>query len=483
LSGILAVVKPFVGRQKELRKLEQLRKKQVASFVVIRGRRRIGKSRLIEEFAQEMPSYLFSGLPPAKGMNRQGQLEEFAAQISRKFDLPTIKSDNWGDLFWQLSKRCASGPILIALDEISWIGSKDPNFLGHLKNAWDLHFSKNPELILVVCGSVSSWIEKNILSATGFVGRISLDLHLKELPLQDASQFWDHRRVAPYEIFKTLSVTGGVPRYLEELDPGFTAEENIQRLCFDKSGLLYREFDQIFSDLFSSRALFYATIVESLATGPKSLEEVVSATGKQKSIIASYLHDLQQAGFISADPTWNLTTMKRSRLQRYRLSDNYIRFYLKYIAPNRDRIERDTFHPESLLMLPAYEAMMGLQFENLVLNNVPALCEALHIPYSSIVRFGPYFQRRTKRQEGCQVDLLLETQFRTLLLCEVKFSADKVTLRTAHEMEEKLKRMPLKKGWSRRTVLIHVNGATGELLSSGTFDHIIDFSKLLSVVF
>ena len=117
--------------------------------------------------------------------------------------------------------------------------------------------------MLIICGSVSSWIEKNILSNTGFLGRISIDLVLEELPLIDCLKFWrkTKERLSPYEFFKVLSVTGGVPKYLEEILPEQSAETNIQRLCFKPQGLLFREFEQIFSDLFSRRSALYKKII------------------------------------------------------------------------------------------------------------------------------------------------------------------------------------------------------------------------------
>src|SRR3989344_7650951 len=91
--------------------------------------------------------------------------------------------DDWGNMFWHLSKHTGQGRTLIVFDEISWMGSKDSEFLGKLKNSWDMYFSKNPQLVMALCGSISSWIEENILSSTGFVGRITIDLVLEELPL------------------------------------------------------------------------------------------------------------------------------------------------------------------------------------------------------------------------------------------------------------------------------------------------------------
>ena len=110
----------------------------------------------------------------------------------------------------------------------------DPNFLGKLKIAWDMHFSDNPKLVLILCGSVSAWIEKNILSNTGYLGRPSLQMTLDELPLEDCYKFWKNTQgnISAYEILKVLAVTGGVPRYLELVNPQMRAEDNITKYIF-----------------------------------------------------------------------------------------------------------------------------------------------------------------------------------------------------------------------------------------------------------
>jgi AAA+ ATPase superfamily predicted ATPase len=164
----------FVGRECELNRLANLWKRKTASFVVVKGRRRIGKSRLIEEFAKNANFISLSGLAPSEAMTAQMQRDEFARQLARIFQIPIPYSKDWGDLFWHLAHHTHTKKVVILLDEISWMGMKDPTFLGNLKNSWDQHLKKNPQLILIVCGSVSSWIEKNILSSTGFVGRVDL---------------------------------------------------------------------------------------------------------------------------------------------------------------------------------------------------------------------------------------------------------------------------------------------------------------------
>jgi AAA+ ATPase superfamily predicted ATPase len=166
-----------------LEKLLQFKKKRSASLIVIRGRWRIGKSRLIAELSKEFPkAYFFSGLPPEAHLNEEIQRKEFIAQMQQQ-RIPRLGQDSWSDLFLDIANQCQKGPVLISLDEISWMGSADPAFLGKLKTSWDLHFKKNPQLMLIVSGSNSVWIENNILNSTGFVGRISYRLKLEELPL------------------------------------------------------------------------------------------------------------------------------------------------------------------------------------------------------------------------------------------------------------------------------------------------------------
>lgn len=172
----------FVERKRELDRLKGLWEKSIASFVVIKGGLRIERSRLIEEFSRGTRWVSFAGLSPDPKINAQDQRDEFARQLERIFQIPIpFAKEDWGDLFWHLAHHTKKGKVVISLDEISWIGMKDKTFLGKLKIAWDRSLKKNPRLILIVCDSVSSWIEKNILGNTAFVGRIDLVLRLEEL--------------------------------------------------------------------------------------------------------------------------------------------------------------------------------------------------------------------------------------------------------------------------------------------------------------
>ena len=473
---------PFYGRKEELKILKEEFDKKSSSLIVIHGRRRIGKSRLIEEFGQNLNTVHLSGLPPTIKTTNVSEQLVFSRQMTQALKIPLIRSEDWSELFWHLSRETASGKWLIVFDEISWMGSKDPDFLGKLKNAWDLQFSKNPHLMLIICGSVSSWIEKNILSNTGFLGRISIDLVLEELPLIDCLKFWrkTKERLSPYEFFKVLSVTGGVPKYLEEILPEQSAETNIQRLCFKPQGLLFREFEQIFSDLFSRRSALYKKIISLLVNTPQTLDELCKKLKMKKGgVLSGYLSNLEEAGFIKSDWTWNIKSHKISNLRKYRIIDNYIRFYLKYIAPKKALIQQQNFAPELLTCLPSWNVSMGYQFENLVIANRKSLYQSLQLKPSDVLIANPFFQRKTNRTKGCQIDFMIQTRQRNLYLIEIKFSESKIGTFVLKEIQEKMQRITLPRGVSIRTALVHINGVTEEVKRSPVLDFIVDFSDLL----
>jgi AAA+ ATPase superfamily predicted ATPase len=473
----------FIGRDEEMETLKGVFDRRVATFIAIRGRRRIGKSRLISEFSNHFEKKLmFTGIPPSIGVTAQTQKDEFAKQMADQ-GMPRFSADDWSDLFWALGKEASQGRVLIALDEIAWMGSKDPAFLGKLKIAWDRFFEKNKQLVLIVASSVASWLDENILKSTGFFGRVDLVLTIRELAVKECNKFWGSRAdsVSAYEKIKLLSITGGVPKYLEAINPKLSAEANIEKLCFTEGGLLFNEFDRIFHDLFSGRSKTYREMVEALANhrflSQKALCKEINKSNGRK--ISLYLQDLKEAGFISADFTWDLKTAKLGNLRKYRLSDNYLRFYLKYIAPNREQVIKKKFKKISIYNASNWETIMGFQFENLVVNNSWDLFELLHIHPDDYSYDGPYFQTKTKKRKGCQIDYLIQTK-NTLYICEVKFSKNPLGPNVIKEMKEKIHALEIPKHVSYRPVLIHVGGVNEKLLEEDYFDKIIDWTELIS---
>lgn len=473
----------FVGRAEELTQMQPFLDKKTASLLVVKGRRRVGKSRLAEEFAKGSTFYKFSGLAPVSGVTAQDQRDEFARRISEQFDVPQLKAQDWSELFALLGKLLGQSRVVLLFDEISWLAHGDDTFLSKLKNAWEDYFKPNSQLVFILCGSISTWIEKNIISSTGYFGRLSWVLHLNPLPLKDSCELLKAQgfKTTDQEVFKLLSVTGGIPWYIEQMDAGRTAVENIQRQCFTQGGILANDFDLIFHELFIKRDEIYKRIVLALSGPPIDYQTISEKTKYPKSgRLTEYLEDLEKAGFISKDQTWSLRTGKLLELYQYRLSDNYLRFYLKYISPRKKHIEQGRLTTMALSSTTGWDTIMGLQFENLVVNNRHELYKTLRINPGDVVYDNPYFQRKTRQQEGVQVDFLIQTRHNTLYVIEVKFSKNKVGRGVIDAVKEKIEKIKSAKNMVFLPVLVHVNGVTAAVEEENYFYDIVPFAGFLN---
>ncbi|MFI5343261.1 MAG: ATP-binding protein [Chlamydiales bacterium] len=468
----------FFGREQELEQLDNFFKRATAGLAVCSGRRRIGKSTLIEHAAKGYPFYEFYGLSPREGITNQNQLDHFSRTLSKHFSIPLLQFTDWQEALDMLATLTKKGQYVLFLDEISWMGGKDKDFPGKLKGVWDTQLKKNPELKLILCGSVSSWIQENILQSKGFVGRVSLRINLEELPLCQANRFWGNTPyISLYEKCKILCVTGGVPRYLEEINPSLDAEKNIKQLAFTSGGLLVDEFDKIFSDLFGKQAADYQSIVRTVVHQPHSAEEIAQLLNIQLSGNLSHkLMVLKECGFLERDYVWQ-AKKRLEKLSKYRLRDNYLRFYLKYIEPKKELIEKKLYNEVDIENLPDWPSIMGLQFENLVLNNLRQVVKILEISPESLLSASPYFQNATKTNPGCQVDLLIQTKY-TSYLCEAK-CCKTIGTEIISEIIQKVERLKIPKTLSLRPVLIYQGELSKQLIKENFFSKFIAFEDFL----
>lgn len=197
------------------------------------------------------------------------------------------------------------------------------------------------------------------------------------------------------------------------------------------------------------------------------------------------LLELVSAGFLTKDVSPKLTRGiaksqgSPSRQLRYRLSDNYLRFYLKYVEPHRDQIIKGRFKSTALEQLDQWDTIMGLQFENLVLENVEVIFRQLRIPHHTVCYAGPYRQSKTLRQRGCQIDLLIQTK-RSVYLCEIKFKSQ-ISTSVIQEVDRKIAALKLPKSQSIRTVLIYDGQLAPSIEEDQAFDFLIPASELFAI--
>lgn len=472
----------FIGRTQELDLLKGLAQQSKAKLVVMRGRRRIGKSRLVEEASNQCRLLSFSGIAPIEGVSAQDQRQTFSNQLSRQLNLPEMVFRDWDQLFEFLYRSLPQEPTIVLLDEISWMGSKDPTFLPKLKNAWDLFFSKNKNLLLVLCGSVSTWIEKNIIQSTAFFGRINKIITLEPLSLSESMCFLKEIgfRTSPHELLKILSVTGGIPWYLEQLDGQLSADENIKQLCFRKNSVLVYEFDRIFEDVFSKRGHIYKSIMETLVKKPMDQAELRQTLDYSHSgSMSQYINDLILCGFVRKHQGWSLRTLNPNKQAIYMLEDPFLRFHFRFLKPNMVKISQDLFETISLSQMPGWDSLVGLQVESLVSSNIKRLYQDLKIPLEDVMANGYFYQKPTSTRKGCQIDNLIQLRTGVLHAIEIKFSRNVVGMDVVNDMKIKLQNLERPKNVVVNPVLIHLNGVSDNVIDSNFFYKIINLQDWL----
>ena len=476
----------FFGRENEIGDLMALWGKRCSSLVTCRGRRRIGKSTLIEVFAQRSKARFIriEGVRPKPEFSDETELKTFARELAAQTLADDSVPDNWLKAFIRLDREINDKErTVVLLDEVSWLGHYDETFADLVKIAWDDYWSKHDRLIVVVCGSVSGWIKEHFVDNGAFYGRRSLDLVVKELPLKECVKFWGRAAtgVEIREIIDVLSVTGGVPRYLREIVPGDSAVANIARLAFRPNSILRIDFDEMLSDVITKLPTLSGKIMRALVDRPLSVSEAAKVINAGKGgKIGEALEQLEEAGLVASNIGKNPETGKPLREIKYRLKDNYARFYLRYIEPRKEIVDAGAYRFVSLDALDGWETIMGLQFENLVVNHYPALIAPLHMGNSLIESSAPYSRsRKGDGEDGLQIDLLLQTKHSNYVV-EIKRRRE-IGREIIDEVERKLKKLSMPRGKSARPVLVYDGHLAPIVEADGYFDAIIPFRSLMGL--
>jgi len=476
------MAKDFFGRDDLIGSLCALWDKRVASLVTCRGRRRIGKSTLIEEFARRSGARFIKleGLRPKEKLSNVDQLRFFISQLALQTGCGRDDPADWLDAFARLDRVLTNRKTVVLLDEISWMGFYDPTFPEVLKVAWDNMFSRHPRLVLVACGSVSMWIKKNITDNGAFAGRRSFDFVVPELPLKECVKFWGRSvpRENMTEILDVLSVTGGVPKYLEEVKSALSADENIRQMAFVPKSVLASDFEEMFRDVLSGETGARVEILRALVDGPANVSELAKRLGKGKNgHLSDSLEELREAGFIGVDEGVNPETGKPVQAMRYRLKDNYARFYLKYIEPKLSIIQQGGYSFVSLEQLPEWDAVKGLAFENLVINNFREFLPRLGLDRSLVISAAPYRKGFAEKGSGVQVDLMLQTS-RSVYVIEVK-RCQEIGHDVIDAVDRKVSLIKHRPGIAFKTALVYSGRLKKNVEADGYFDAAIDIRDVM----
>ena len=305
---------------------------------------------------------------------------------------------------------------------------------------------------------------------------------MQELPPAECLKFWGARarRTGWTDILDMLAVTGGIPRYLEEMDFSLPTDENIRRTCFTPEGYLFRDFNEIFNDILSGTNTMKREILQALSRESLSTSEVAEKLGRERNgHLSDALEELETAGFLETDGGINPETGRRARTGLYGIRDNYTRFFLRYVLPVSEEIRSGAYMFSSLAALQNWESLMGLQFENLVRNNLPSLIQNIGLQRKGLLSASAYRNKRTSRGGGCQIDLLLQSQS-TAYVVEIKRRRE-IRSDVIDEVKGKVARLPLRSGMSVRTVLVYAGELSPAVENSDYFDFIVPVQRMFGI--
>lgn len=466
----------FIGRKYEVNLLSSWNKKE-SKLTVVYGRRRIGKTRLIEEAFKKEKLYKFEGV---EGQNEQEGQKEFLNQYALHFsmlELQLLKVESWSAIFLLLSKKIGKTPCVLFFDEFQWMGGEEKKIVSHLKYTWDNYFLKNNRVHMILCGSVSSFMVKQVIRSKALYGRINLEINLKQLPLQALVPVLTKKRSLS-ELIEMYMVIGGVPQYLKMFDVKKLIILNLQDLCFTANGYLVNEFDRIFISHFG-RNVHYRNIIESLTRFKILNKNQISHDCKieRGGRLSEYLDNLEIAGLIEKYPNVGQSNLKRNC--RYRIADFYLHFYITFMNPQLKRIQNtDTGNSSIINFLPQtkYSSWQGLAFERICLLHKDHIAHKLGF---GAIRYdaGSWYSTK-KDMHKTQIDLAFIRADKVISLCEIKYTNTPIGKEVIADFNKKEKAFPNKKRYTIERVLISSCGITESLKNIAYFHKVLTTEEL-----
>jgi uncharacterized protein len=415
------LMKTIIGRKKEIEKMEALLVSPRAEFLAVTGRRRVGKTFLIDALLSKYYCFSMTGIQNGSLMN---QLVNFSVKLSEYDGTFQPKTMNdWQTAFLHFKQYLKTlDPAqkkVIFMDELPWIDTPKSGFLQMFAHFWNDYLAKEPQFLLVICGSATSWITQKVINDTGGLhNRITENIHLYAFTLQEAHALIQHKGLQynHEDIAKLYMSLGGIPFYLENLRKGESVAMAIERICFAPTGILYNEYNNLFQALFNNAAL-HQTIVAALANQPSGMThtELLQAI-KMKQATGSYQRAVDE--LIISDFIMECVPFgKKKRGTILKLIDEYCIFYHYFIKSNR-RYTQGLW--QQLAESQAYKIWSGYAFETLCHKHIQSIKNILQIGavYTEIYSLRVSASDDTS---GFQIDLLIDRKDNCMNLCEIKF--------------------------------------------------------------
>ena len=421
----------IIGREKEIKRLNRALEETEAQLIIVYGRRRVGKTFLINEFFDYEFDFKFTG---AYNQSKKEQLTNFSLELSRyskeKCDTPS----SWTEAFYLLRDYLEKGSInekqVVFFDEMPWMDNQKSGFLKAFEWFWNSWGSSRKNLVFVVCGSATSWLREKIdRNKGGLFNRRTCRLYLEPFNLYNVEKYLISRNInwSRYDITECYMIMGGIPFYLKLLDRELTLNENIDEIFFKKRSELWDEFDQLYRTLFTNSDK-YIKIIELLSTKRKGYTwgEIAEKTSiSANGVLTKMLTNLMESGFIKVNEVYG----HKKREQTYQLSDYYTMFYFRYLKKHAGKDEHlwSTSYDDS-----SREVWEGLTFEQVCKDHIEQVKRKLGISAVS-ADVSSWSKQGGKGTDGAQIDLLFDRKDKTINLCEIKFYSQKFEITKAYD--------------------------------------------------
>ncbi|EKD52138.1 MAG: hypothetical protein ACD_62C00095G0002 [uncultured bacterium] len=422
----------FLGRKEEIGVLRESNWRDRAKLIAIHGRRRVGKTALVNEAYMNEILWKFEGIEQAdESMQIQvffQRLQEYTGQ-----DLAVVK--DWNGAFLALDKALAGKSVVVFFDEFQWLVCMNSKQVSLFKYYWDNYFQKHKKCTFVICGSVSSFMVRKVVRSKALYGRVDAEIALKPLNLKDIKGLlpW----AAPQDILEYAMTFGGVPEYLLALNPSSSYIQNIDTRAFSSSGYFLGEFNRLFISHFSSNPQ-YQNVILSLGDGSKNAEGLAKhchvSTG---GAFTQVLDDLSLAGFI--EKYQPIDKPINSKQIKYRLIDEYLNFYFDFIHANVPAILKGEFKFNHIVSQKLSQ-WQGYAFERLCRKQAAIIADILRFSAVSYVS-GSWFRSRTIHDKsftaGAQIDLMFLRKDRVITVCEAKYTSRLQAQSLIKDMQQK----------------------------------------------
>lgn len=423
----------IIGRKKECERLDDCMREKTAQLVIVYGRRRVGKTFLINEYFNDEFAFKLTG---AFGQSRSNQLRNFTAELRRKSGKKWIVPKDWIEAFEDLREYISTldhvEKQVIFFDEMPWLDTHKSGFLSAFEFFWNDWGSSQDYIVFIVCGSATAWMVDRIAdNKGGLFNRQTCRLYLEPFKLFEVEAYLESKDIlwSRYEIAQCYMIMGGVPYYLNLLTPRLSFSQNIDRLFFENRGELWDEFDHLYNTLFSNSE-GYIAVVEALSRKRSGMtrEEIAKQSGiPATGTLTKIVDNLVSSGFIRVSRFYH----QKKKKALYQLADYYTAFYFRFI---RDNYGKDEHYWSNTVDNPSRRAWSGLAFEQLCKDHIAQIKHRLGI--SGVLTEESVWYTQGDPEEGipgAQIDLVMERRDRVVNLCEMKFSVNEFVIDKAYD--------------------------------------------------